>query len=77
MAPLRFGGPNGLRTHATVGGPAFLEVKMQELIEQFNKAFDGAAKAEVKADHLWITVGTETLIIQLPMIVGGQSKPMD
>lgn len=46
---------------------------MKELLRQFNLFFDGTAKAQIKGDRLEITIGSQTLIISLPEIVGGQS----
>ncbi len=46
---------------------------MKELIEEFNQFFVGEAEAVIKEGRVEITIGTRTLIISLPTIIGGQS----
>ena len=46
---------------------------MQKLIDDFNKVFEGTAKAEIVNDELEITIGSVTASIQLPSIVGSRS----
>lgn len=43
------------------------------LLEEFNRFFQGNAKAVIKEDRLEITIGTRTMIISLPVVIGGQS----
>lgn len=43
------------------------------LIEEFNKFFAGSAEAKISKGRLEITIGSQTLIIALPEIIGGQS----
>lgn len=43
---------------------------MQEIVDKFNSLFEGDARAEIKNNDLKITVGSQTLIIQLPSVVG-------
>ncbi len=47
---------------------------MEKLIDTFNSFFKGSAKATITGNRLEITIGSQTLIISLPEIVGGQSK---
>lgn len=46
---------------------------MKELLKQFNQFFKGTAKAKIAGQRLEITIGSQTLIISLPEIIGGQS----
>jgi len=46
---------------------------MERLISKFNSFFEGKAKAVIKGDTLEITIGSETLIISLPEIIGARS----
>jgi hypothetical protein len=50
---------------------------MKDLIDEFNRFFNGSAKAEIENGKLNITTGNETLVIQLPLVIGGQSKATD
>lgn len=50
---------------------------MKDLMDEFNKFFGENAKAQIKNDCLEITIGSQTLIIQLPSIVGGQGVSYD
>ncbi len=46
---------------------------MQEIIEKFNSFFKGSAKAEINnQNELKITIGSQTIIIELPSVVGGK-----
>lgn len=47
--------------------------RTENLIDEFNWFFAGKASAFVKDDRLIITIGSQTMIIQLPRIVGGES----
>ena len=47
---------------------------VKKLLTEFNSFFKGTAKAKVSNSRLEITIGTQTLIISLPQIVGGQAK---
>jgi hypothetical protein len=48
-----------------------------ELIAAFNRFFEGTASAEIVDNCVHITVGTQTLIVSLPTVVGGQCRPVD
>ena len=50
---------------------------MQDLMDKFNQFFDGAAKVEIVRERLHVTVGTQTLFIDLPHIGGACSKPTE
>ena len=50
---------------------------MQEIIENFNKTFEGTAKAEIEDKQLKLTIGNETWTIELPRIVGASSKAVE
>jgi len=50
---------------------------MQNLIQRFNQFFEGEAKAEIQNDRLKITIGTQTMEIQVSFDIGIQSSPMD
>ena len=50
---------------------------MREIIAEFNSFFDGDAKLEIKGKDLEITIGSRTLQIQLPSVVGGRAEPID
>ena len=45
-----------------------------DLIGQFNYIFQGDAKATIKNGELLITIGNRTMVIQLPIVSGAQSK---
>ena len=49
---------------------------MEELLRQFNQFFKGTAKAQIKGDRLEITIGSQTLVVLLPQVIGGQNEPM-
>ena len=46
---------------------------MQKLIDDFNKTFEGSAKAMIVKDELRVTIGSVTAHIELPRIVGAES----
>ena len=46
---------------------------MQGIIDEFNRFFEGSAEIEIKDESLMITIGTQTMIIQLPSVVGMQA----
>lgn len=50
---------------------------MQDFIEKFNRFFEERGKLEIEGKNLRITIGNETLVIQLPSIIGGESKATD
>jgi len=50
-----------------------LEAGGNNILHTFNSFFGGAAKAEIKGNRLEITIGSRTLLISLPEIVGAQS----
>ena len=47
--------------------------KERTLQEEFNRFFEGSAEATIKGNRLEITIGSQTLLISLPEIIGGQS----
>jgi len=48
-------------------------MNMKKLLKEFNKSFKGQAKAVINGDRLEITIGSQTLIISLPEVIGGQA----
>lgn len=51
---------------------------MQDLIEGFNRFFEGTAKAVIVDGHMEITIGSLTAVFSLPempKIVGGRNEP--
>jgi hypothetical protein len=50
---------------------------MKELLKIFNASFKGSAKAKITDDRLEITIGTQTITIKLPEVIGGQNEPKD
>ena len=49
---------------------------MEDLINEFNEFFKGRASIIIVGDQLEITIGSQTLIISLPKIVGAQAKDL-
>ncbi len=47
---------------------------MKELIDRFNSFFKGSAEARIIKGSLEITIGSRTLIISLPQIIGGRGE---
>ena len=47
---------------------------MEEIMKQFNDFFGENAHVVIKKNDIEITVGTKTLTIQLPTVVGGKSR---
>jgi hypothetical protein len=47
---------------------------MQHIIEEFNSFFEGNAKIELIENNIEITIGSRTLTIQLPCVIGVKSK---
>ena len=47
---------------------------MERLLDRFNSFFKGSAEAKITNDRLEITIGSQTLVISLPEVIGGQSK---
>lgn len=45
----------------------------KSLVEEFNSFFSGVAEVVVNEDRVEITIGTATLIISLPVVIGTQS----
>ena len=43
------------------------------LVEEFNWFFKGTAEVIINGNRLEITIGSQTLIISLPEIIGGDS----
>lgn len=46
---------------------------MKEIIDKFNETFSGDAHASLENNTLEITVGTKTMTIELPSVVGVKS----
>ena len=46
---------------------------IEKLLEIFNSFFGESAKAVINNNRLEITIGSQTLIISLPKVIGGQS----
>ena len=46
---------------------------LDNLLEEFNSFFIGNAEAKINGNRLEITIGSQTLLISLPKVVGGQS----
>lgn len=57
--------------------------KLHDIIAQFNSFFEEIAKAEINdQNELKVTIGSQTIVIELPPIVGtecigAESKPKD
>jgi len=49
------------------------EEHMKEIIDKFNETFSGDAHASLENNTLEITVGTKTMTIELPSVVGVKS----
>jgi len=47
---------------------------MQRIIDEFNLFFEGTAKAKLEGDTLKITIGSQTLTIQISSLIGLSSK---
>ena len=47
---------------------------MQGLIDEFNEHFDGDAEITVEGKNLLVTVGSRTMVIRLPGVIGFQAK---
>lgn len=47
---------------------------MQKLLDDFNGFFAGSARVVIADDRMEITIGSQTLIISLPQIIGAQAK---
>lgn len=48
----------------------------KDLIDDFNKFFEGKAKAVIVNGGLEITIGSLTMLISLPEYVGGRNDPI-
>ena len=46
---------------------------MRSLIEGFNSFFIGTAEAKINGNVLEIRIGSQTLLISLPEVIGGDS----
>ncbi len=46
---------------------------MPNLIERFNSFFEGTASITFVGDELKITIGSQTLTVSLPQVVGTES----
>jgi len=53
-------------------------VATKSLLEEFNSFFRGTAEAIINgnANRLEITIGSRTLMVSLPEVMGGQSNSM-
>ena len=49
---------------------------MEYLINEFNEIFEGNASIIIVGESLEITIGSQTLIISLPKVVGAQAKDL-
>ena len=47
---------------------------MKELIDRFNSFFKGSAEIKLVKNRLEITIGSQTLLIALPEIIGGRGE---
>jgi alanine-alpha-ketoisovalerate/valine-pyruvate aminotransferase len=50
---------------------------MNKLIEELNEFFRNEAKIILVDDNIEITVGSKTVILSLPEIVGGRNEPTE
>ncbi len=48
-------------------------IAMKSLLDRFNSFFTGSAEIKINGNRLEITIGTQTLIVSLPEIIGGDS----
>ena len=55
-------------------GGAPKQPEPRTVIDEFNEFFGESAGACIRGDELLITVGNRTMHIQLPGMVGGESK---
>ena len=46
----------------------------KNLVDRFNSFFEGSAKIEINGSNLEIAIGSQTLIISLPEIIGVDSR---
>ena len=49
------------------------DIMAKSLLEEFNEFFKGSAEIKTSDGRLEITVGSQTLIVSLPEIIGGDS----
>lgn len=47
---------------------------MENLVDRFNKFFEGIAEITINGNRLEITIGKATLIVSLPEVIGAQAK---
>ncbi len=47
---------------------------LEDLIREFNKFFNGNASLVINGDELKITIGSQTLTVLLPQVIGTESK---
>ncbi len=50
-----------------------VNIATRGLLEEFNRFFDGSAKATINGSRLEITIGSKTIIISLPGVIGVDS----
>jgi hypothetical protein len=48
-------------------------VNLEQLVNEFNRFFEGSAEVRIAKGRLEITIGSQTLIMSLPEIIGVQS----
>ena len=51
-----------------------IDIKEVNLVDRFNKFFEGSAEIKINDGNLEITINHATLIISLPEVVGGHSS---
>ena len=47
---------------------------LKNFIKEFNLTFHGEAKAYINKDKLYIAVGSKTLMIRLPYVIGAMGE---
>ena len=47
---------------------------MDSLLEQFNSFFEGKAEAKISGARLEITIGSQTMIVSMPEVIGGHGR---
>ena len=50
-----------------------IDIKEINLVDRFNKFFEGGGEIKINGNRLEITVGSQTLIVSLPEVIGGDS----
>lgn len=52
------------------------DVILSDLLVEFNLFFEGSAEAKISGDRLEITIGSQTMLISLPKVIGAQAKDL-